>query len=104
MVYQTYSAEFKINVVKEFLTYHGTLVSYCRLKNIKVSTFYPWLRKYRDYNNGLMDITNEVKGISLPSINMVTTDGIKKTFEVRINKASMVFDMSDLKIVLEALK
>ena len=99
MNYLIYSAEFKINAIKEYQTKNESIRKFCNERNIKLSTFYSWLRKFRDLspNNQLIDVTKPVK-------ELVVQPHRKRTFTLNIKGKILTFDFDDLKDVMEILK
>ena len=102
MQYRTYSAEYKMSMINEYLTRDITIRNFVKEKDIGLSTFESWLTKLRKAGqlgykkdkvvskNGMLpiDVTNEAKTIikeeSAKSSNVFTleTKGMKLTFSI----------------------
>ena len=102
MQYRTYSAEYKISMVNEYLSRNITIRNFVKEKDIGLSTFESWLTKLRKmgqigYKRNKVisekemlpiDVTNEAKAIikeeSDKSSNVFTlgTRGMKLTFSI----------------------
>lgn len=102
MQYRTYSAEYKMSMIDEYLTRDITIRNFVKEKAIGLSTFESWLTKLRKAGqlgykkdkiiskNGMLpiDVTNEAKTIikeeSAKSSNVFTleTKGMKLTFSI----------------------
>ena len=112
MQYRTYSAEYKMSMINEYLSRDITIRNFVKEKGIGLSTFESWLTKLRKSGQlgykkdksvlakGMLpiDVTNEAKTIikeeSAKSSNIFTleTKGMKLTFSIY-----------NLKEVLEAI-
>lgn len=102
MQYRTYSAEYKMSMINEYLSRDISIRAFVMEKNIGLSTFESWLTKLRKAGqlgykkdkiiskNGMLpiDVTNEAKTIikeeSAKSSNVFTleTKGMKLTFSI----------------------
>lgn len=102
MQYRTYSAEYKMSMINEYLARDITIRNFVKEKDIGLSTFESWLTKLRKAGqlgykkdkvvskNGMLpiDVTNEAKTIikeeSAKSSNVFTleTKGMKLTFSI----------------------
>ena len=102
MQYRTYSAEYKMSMINEYLSRDITIRNFVKEKGIGLSTFESWLTKLRKsgqlgykkdksvLTKGMLpiDVTNEAKTIikeeSAKSANVFTleTKGMKLTFSI----------------------
>ena len=102
MQYRTYSAEYKMSMINEYLSGDITIRNFAKEKGIGLSTFESWLTKLRKAGQigykkdksvlakGMLpiDVTNEAKTIikeeSAKSSNVFTleTKGMKLTFSI----------------------
>lgn len=102
MQYRTYSAEYKMSMINEYLSRDITIRNFVKEKGIGLSTFESWLTKLRKsgqlgykkdksvLTKGMLpiDVTNEAKTIikeeSAKSSNFFTleTKGMKLTFSI----------------------
>ena len=102
MQYRTYSAEYKMSMINEYLSRDITIRNFIKEKGIGLSTFESWLTKLRKAGQigykkdksvlakGMLpiDVTNETKAIikeeSANSSNVFTleTKGMKLTFSI----------------------
>lgn len=102
MQYRTYSAEYKMSMINEYLSGDITIRNFVKEKGIGLSTFESWLTKLRKAGQigykkdksvlakGMLpiDVTNEAKTIikeeSAKSSNVFTleTKGMKLTFSI----------------------
>lgn len=102
MQYRTYSAEYKMSMINEYLSRDITIRNFVKEKGIGLSTFESWLTKLRKSGQlgykkdksvlakGMLpiDVTNEAKTIikeeSTKSSNVFTleTKGMKLTFSI----------------------
>ena len=102
MQYRTYSAEYKMSMINEYLSRDITIRDFVKEKGIGLSTFESWLTKLRKSGQlgykkdksvlakGMLpiDVTNEAKTIikeeSTKSSNVFTleTKGMKLTFSI----------------------
>lgn len=69
MTGKKYSADFKINAVKEYEDQKGTLsiAEFARSKGIADSTFNDWVIKFRNLGNGFCNVTEQIAIISANS-------------------------------------
>lgn len=111
MEYKIYAAECKIALIEEYRSRNVSMRTFCKEKDISLSTFESWLRKIRMYgqpelktlphsNNKLspIDVTNEVKIITKE-----TDESSNYTFTLETKGMKLTFSLSDLKTVLEVI-
>lgn len=110
MEYKIYSAECKIALIEEYRSRNASMRTFCKEKDISLSTFESWLRKIRMYGqpslkmfpkaNGFLtpiDVTDETKEIvkeesyKAPNTFTLETKGMKLTFS--INNLKEVFEV-----------
>ena len=111
MQYKIYSAECKIALIEEYRSQNVSMRTFCKEKDISLSTFESWLRKIRMYGQpGLnmfpktndfltpIDVTTETKTI-------IKEESIKasNTFVLETKGMKLTFSLSDLKTVLEVI-
>ena len=111
MQYKIYSAECKIALIEEYQSRNVSMRTFCKEKDISLSTFESWLRKTRMYGqpglkmfpkaNGFLtpiDVTNETKEI-------VKEESYKtsNTFTLETKGMKMTFSINNLKEVLEVI-
>ena len=104
MNYKSYSAEYKLTIVDEYLSRDISIRKYADEKNIPVRTFYSWLQKVRGNhdqpirkdNLTPIDITNEAK--------MMIKDSSSSRFTMKIKGITLSFSINDLSKVLEAIR
>jgi transposase-like protein len=101
--HKVYAAEFKMQMVKDFLESNKTQREFCREHDICFNTFYSWLIKYKSSlpSNNLIEVTEPVKEIINDRPAPINNPS---TFTVEINKIKFVFKLDDLKSVIEAFK
>lgn len=107
MKYNVYTAEFKLNVVKEFLESGLSTREFAEAKDINRNTFYAWLRLYKEHKtcaktNGLIDIKQEVCQYVKNEIN--AENPIESSLSMEINGIKICFDIKNLKQVIEVLR
>ena len=104
MNYKSYSAEYKLTIVDEYLSRDISIRKYADEKNIPVRTFYSWLQKVRSNRNqpirkdnlAPIDITNETKAM--------IKDSPSSHFTMKIKGITFSFSIDDLNKVLEAIR
>ena len=111
MEYKIYAAECKIALIEEYRSRNVSMRTFCKEKDISLSTFESWLRKIRMYgqpelkmvpktNENLLpiDVTTETKTI-------IKEESIKapNTFVLETKGMKLTFSLSDLKTVLEVI-
>ena len=112
MNYKIYTAEYKMALIEEYQSRNVTIRSFCKEKDISLSTFESWLVKIRKYgnlhlrksesigNNLLtpIDITNETKEIIKEEL-----DKTSNTFTLETRGMKLTFSINNLKEVLEVI-
>ena len=111
MQYKVYSTECKIALIEEYRSQNISMRTFCKEKDISLSTFESWLRKIRMYGQpGLkmlpkansfltpIDVTNETKEI-------VKEESYKSsnTFTLETKGMKLTFSINSLKEVLEVI-
>ena len=80
MVCKRYSAQFKINMVEEFLRQKQeqpkiSIASFARDNNLSDSTFNDWVIKYKRQGQGFCNITNEI--LKFDDVEIIDTSPIQ---------------------------
>ena len=111
MQYKIYAAEYKVALIKEYQSRNVSMRTFCKEKDISLSTFESWLRKIRMYGQpGLkmlpkandfltpIDVTDETKQI-------VNEESYKSsnTFTLETKGMKLTFSINNLKDVLEVI-
>ena len=112
MQYRTYSAEYKMSMINEYLSRDITIRAFVMEKDIGLSTFESWLTKMRKAGQlgykkdkviskkGMMpiDVTNETKAIIKEE-----TDKSSNVFTLETKGMKLTFSIYNLKEVLEVI-
>ena len=112
MQYRTYSAEYKMSMINEYLSRDITIRDFVKEKDIGLSTFESWLTKLRKAGQlgykkdkviskkGMMpiDVTNETKAIIKEE-----TDKSSNVFTLETKGMKLTFSIYNLKEVLEVI-
>ena len=112
MQYRTYSAEYKISMINEYLSRDITIRDFVKEKDIGLSTFESWLTKLRKAGQlgykkdkviskkGMLpiDVTNETKAIIKEE-----TDKSSNVFTLETKGMKLTFSIYNLKEVLEVI-
>ena len=112
MQYRTYSAEYKISMVNEYLSRNITIRNFAKEKDIGLSTFESWLTKLRKmgqigYKRNKVisekemlpiDVTNEAKAIIKEE-----SDKSSNVFTLETRGMKLTFSIYNLKEVLEVI-
>ena len=112
MQYRTYSAEYKMSMINEYLSRDITIRDFVKEKDIGLSTFESWLTKLRKAGQlgykkdkviskkGMMpiDVTNETKAIIKEE-----TDKSSNVFTLETKGMKLTFSIYNLKDVLEVI-
>ena len=111
MQYKIYAAEYKISLIEEYQSRNISMRSFCKEKELCLSTFASWLKKIRmhgqpqlkmgpEANENLLpiDITAEAKTI-------FKEESIKtsNTFILETKGLKLTFSINNLKEVLEVI-
>lgn len=111
MRYKVYSTECKISLIEEYQSQNVSMRTFCKEKDISLSTFASWLRKIRMYGqpglkmfpkaNGFLtpiDVTDETKEI-------IKEESYKSsnTFTLETKGMKLTFSINNLKEVLEVI-
>ena len=112
MQYRTYSAEYKMSMVNEYLSRNVTIRNFVKEKDIGLSTFESWLTKLRKMGQvgykrnkaisekGMLpiDVTNEAKAIIKEE-----SDKSSNVFTLETRGMKLTFSINNLKEVLEVI-
>ena len=112
MQYRTYSAEYKMSMINEYLSKDITIRDFVKEKDIGLSTFESWLTKLRKAGQlgykkdkviskkGMLpiDVTNETKAIIKEE-----TDKSSNVFTLETKGMKLTFSIYNLKEVLEVI-
>lgn len=112
MQYRTYSAEYKMSMINEYLSRDITIRDFVKEKDIGLSTFESWLTKLRKAGQlgykkdkviskkGMLpiDVTNETKAIIKEE-----TDKSSNVFTLETKGMKLTFSIYNLKEVLEVI-
>ena len=113
MKYKTYSAEYKMAMINEYLSRKVTMRAFVKEKDIRLSTFDSWLLKLRrDGQLGCkkdkviapnkmlpIDITNEAKEIIKEERNITSSS----TFTLETKGMKLTFSINNLKEVFRVI-
>lgn len=107
MKYNVYTAEFKLNIVKEFLESGLSTRKFAEAKDINRHTFYAWVKLYKRHDtctkpNTLIDIKQDVCQYVKNEIN--TENPVESSLSMEINGIKICFDIKNLKQVIEVLR
>ena len=112
MGYLVYTAEFKMAMVKEFLTSSYSAYGFAKEKNIKYTTFRSWLALYRKSNDQLLDIKDDNRNMLKPidvtreakAIIKKETSHPTERIKLELEGMKLTFPISCLKEVLEVIR
>ena len=107
--YTTYSAEFKIKTVADYVLYHKDSQSvpmYCKNLGIKPTTFHSWYQKYKESDEYLRIVAPEkARPVAFIDIKEsgIFTEHDKDTFYFDVNGFRCVFSLDNFEEVIRRL-
>ena len=112
MQYKTYSAEYKMAMIDEYMSRNVTIRAFAKEKDIGLSTFESWLTKLRKagqlgYKKDKVITTGEILPIDVTrevkTIIKEESHKTSNTFTLETKGMKLVFSISNLKEVLEVI-
>ena len=111
MHYKIYTAEYKLALIDEYQSRNVSMRTFCKEKDLSLSTLESWLRKIRIYGHPELKMVPKSDNVLTPIDVTEETKAIVKeeminssnTFTLKTKGMTLTFSINNLKEVLEVI-